>query len=534
MGDANTFQPGQTTPGTEDPTPVTRKKDDEEETAVTKPVTLEEDTVGGDAPIAVVDGVRQPETATVDAAKVDDTHAQEVDESLHGADLYGANGSQKVTTPTTTTVTTEDAPAEHLQGEIDARSASTTPTTKAKPLGTDSELVTGYQDSASLGSGDAPGATTPAVPWAVTQGRAADLDTHNLVYYQHEGRTYLIPRGIVEDYEWQKGEYDKVSPEQVALAQQSSGSLYYPVKGDPKVLRKITEGWKPELDTSTGADVTDMTPEQREEYVQAQNAAITEQQRKMKVLDSLADKIKASEMGNRALNYDPDAPPTGRGPEWLHGKRLTEEERDLFSEAIVYGKDREADKTRRGVRAFASLVPGVDAAWSAHDSKQPDSPGGVLTTPEEARQENMALALLAAEAATLGVPLGKVGSGIVRSVKGVPKAVEKTVQKATQTAMNQKFVQEFVEGVAKETRIHDLYKTGKLTDPTVDAAKALQEAEMMGAWDALGTGQKVVKDVAVPDEQAFMDHFAATEHLRGARPRPRLSASSISDRRTWS
>ena len=152
------------------------------------------------------------------------------------------------------------------------RESTPEPETKAAPLGTDSELVTTYRDSASLGSGELPAPATtpeppaPVPPWAVVQERAADLDTHNLVYYEHDGKTYLLPRSVRDDFESQKAKHGE-SQELVKQRQRQAGSVAS-LRNRGLYVPTSAEGYEPpELNTDAGVDVTDMAPEQKAEVV---------------------------------------------------------------------------------------------------------------------------------------------------------------------------------------------------------------------------------------------------------------------------
>ena len=56
------------------------------------------------------------------------------------------------------------------------------------------------------------------------QDRAAGLDNHNLVYYEHEGKTYLLPREMVADYEAKVEGVAKAESE-IAFARPRAGSM---------------------------------------------------------------------------------------------------------------------------------------------------------------------------------------------------------------------------------------------------------------------------------------------------------------------
>ena len=94
-------------------------------------------------------------------------------------------------------------------------------------------------------------------------------------------------------------------------------------------------------------------------------------------------------------------------------------------------------------------------------------------------------------AAMAGKPLRALGSkGLAQAAKGMQGARGYALDKAP--------VQKFLTDLARDQRVANLYKSGKLTDTTVDAAKAFDDIDILARWDALQRGQKRAVDLSEP------------------------------------
>ena len=99
----------------------------------------------------------------------------------------------------------------------------------------------------------------------------------------------------------------------------------------------------------------------------------------------------------------------------------------------------------------------------------------------------------AADALTFVPVVGKVGGA---AVKGAFKSVAQATSKGAGRLLNAPVTQTALQHLAREKRLTDLFASGRLTDPAVDAAKAVRDIEALAAWDALAAGRKQAVDVA--------------------------------------
>ena len=367
-----------------------------------------EEAAGGDAPVFVADGGRDTTEDEAPAGRfeegpdgipiwVSDTARTPASTPLVDADVAEALADIRAQQQD---ASTEDAPAEHLQGEIAARDFRQ----RGQPLDSDSPLVTNWQDSASMDTGE----VSPATPTPTPTPMPTPAPT---------------PAASTET-----GPDEPTGPGPQWVELPNGGRLYVPE--DPGRYGEDHEpGWNP-------------------------IGALFALRVKPVGLGVGAASVAAGAGGD--IRVGPNNP--NQTEVWWEG-----DVRRAKAKGGKHEKNLLTDIAGVTVPESIPVVGGTRFGFGLID-----------------------------------VPFGAGGlRGGVRALIKAGSAAKGGVQKTTQKTLNQKFMQEWAEQLAKEKRIRDLYTSGKLTDKTVDAGKAIQEAEMAGAWDAIGAGQPPPKGTPV-------------------------------------
>ena len=301
--------------------------------------------------------------------------------------------------------------SEELSDRIKAREGRDA--TGIEPLDAESGLAISHQDGAATPKPPA----APNVPWAVTQDGSSGLDTHNLVYYAHDdGKTYLLPRDVVERYKFEKEKYAEINapaPSTVGqpLTTKVATGLAEIKKGfHGRFLSgaDAVEGGKAALDTEAGVDVSSLTPAQRASHLKETNKAITEkQEHDAKVADL------ASRLGLKGGLYSGRAARDTAHSELY--RTLTPAEQGIWDEAVAYRAEQRQESLVNQGKTAASLLPGVGVALALREGQDPKGPGGVFRSPEESKHLALETALTAAD--IVPIPAGRIIKGGFKTAK---------------------------------------------------------------------------------------------------------------------